>query len=119
MLRRAICTAAPTHARGGRALAAVAAAALTAAPRHGRAQVIMYAQLRDNSQGIIKITSGAAGRDAAAADIAVERETKLSGAPPAAMQHMHVHCCVLAVRPCANEARMSRDEPKTTRRLLR
>ena len=57
----------------------------------------MYAQLRDNSKGIIKITSGAAGRDAAAAAIAVERETKLSGAPPAAMQRMAMRCCALAV----------------------
>ena len=46
----------------------------------------MYAQLRDNSQGVIKITSGAAGRDAAAADITVERETKLSGESAGAMQ---------------------------------
>jgi hypothetical protein len=52
----------------------------------------MYAQLRDNSQGVIKITSGAAGRDAAAADIAVERETKLSGAPAAAK---HELCAML------------------------
>ena len=65
----------------------------------------MYAQLRDNSQGIIKITSGAAGRDAAAAAIAVERETKLSGALLAAMQRPSVDCCALAVRLCAKEAR--------------
>jgi hypothetical protein len=45
-----------------------------------RPQVILYAQLRDNSQGVIKITTGAAGRDTAAGTILVERETKLSGA---------------------------------------
>ena len=59
----------------------------------------MYAQLRDNSQGVIKITSGAAGRDAAAAEITVERETKLSGAPAAAAQPLHaLHCVALARR---------------------
>jgi hypothetical protein len=41
---------------------------------------MLYAQLRDNSQGIIKLTTGAAARDAQAAPIAVEHETKLSGA---------------------------------------
>ena len=77
----------------------------------------MYAQLRDNSQGIIKITSGAAGRDAAAAAIAVERETKLSGALLAAMQRTPVCCCASAVRPCAQEARVARFDAKRWRLL--
>lgn len=46
-----------------------------------RPQVILYAQLRDNSQGVIKIPTGAAGRDPAASSVVVERDTKLSGAP--------------------------------------
>jgi hypothetical protein len=61
----------------------------------------MYAQLRDNSQGVIKITSGAAGRDAAAADIAVERETKLSGAPSSARQQFSALPCTSSARPRA------------------
>ena len=59
---------------------------LAAAPRPAHAtseQVILYAQLRDNSQGVIKITTGAAARDAHAASIVTEHETKLSGAWPA------------------------------------
>jgi LDH2 family malate/lactate/ureidoglycolate dehydrogenase len=40
--------------------------------------VLLYAQLRGNNQGIIKITTGGMNRAAAAAPIAVERETRLS-----------------------------------------
>jgi hypothetical protein len=41
-------------------------------------QVLLYAQLRGNNQGIIKITTGGMNRAAAAAPIAIERETRLS-----------------------------------------
>ena len=40
---------------------------------------MLYAQLRDNSQGVIKITTGAAARDPAASAVETEHETKLSG----------------------------------------
>lgn len=49
--------------------------------------VVLYAQLRDNSQGVIKITTRAAARDDAAGDIAVEMDTKLSGAQPRRLLH--------------------------------
>lgn len=41
-------------------------------------QVMMYAQLRDNNQGIIKITSGGMNRAANVGDIVVEKDTPLS-----------------------------------------
>lgn len=41
-------------------------------------QVLLYAQLRGNNQGIIKITTGGMNRSAAAGPILVERETRLS-----------------------------------------
>jgi hypothetical protein len=52
----------------------------------------LYAQLRDNSQGVIKITTGAAGRDTAAGAIMVERETKLSGARVSSASTSHTLC---------------------------
>jgi hypothetical protein len=75
-------------------------------------QVILYAQLRDNSQGVIKITTGAAGRDTAAGAVLVEHETKLSGAPAAAVRDnggcQRVACvagqCALLLLPCADSA---------------
>jgi cysteine-S-conjugate beta-lyase len=41
-------------------------------------QVILYAQLRDNSQGVIKITTGACAKDPGAGSVSVEHETKVS-----------------------------------------
>lgn len=41
-------------------------------------EVLLYAQLRGNNQGIIKITTGGMNRSAAARPIAIERETRLS-----------------------------------------
>ena len=38
----------------------------------------MYAQLRDNSQGVIKVTTGACAVDPCARSVAVEHETKVS-----------------------------------------
>jgi LDH2 family malate/lactate/ureidoglycolate dehydrogenase len=40
--------------------------------------VLLYAQLRGNNQGIIKITTGGMNRAAAARPVSVERETRLS-----------------------------------------
>ena len=39
---------------------------------------MMYAQLRDNNQGIIKITAGGLVRAPGIGDVVVERDTKLS-----------------------------------------
>lgn len=41
-------------------------------------EVLLYAQLRGNNQGIIKITTGGLNRAASATDIVVEHETRLS-----------------------------------------
>ena len=41
-------------------------------------QVMMYAQLRGNNQGIIKITTGGMNRSSSAGPITVERDTRLS-----------------------------------------
>lgn len=41
-------------------------------------QVMLFAQLRGNNQGIIKITSGGMNRGADVGPIKVERDTKLS-----------------------------------------
>lgn len=41
-------------------------------------QVMMYAQLRDNNQGIIKITTGGMNRAPGAGPIAIERNSRLS-----------------------------------------
>ncbi|KAJ9512528.1 hypothetical protein QJQ45_018970 [Haematococcus lacustris] len=41
-------------------------------------KVVLYAQLRDNSQGIVKITSGGLKKHAKAAPPVVEKETRLS-----------------------------------------
>jgi LDH2 family malate/lactate/ureidoglycolate dehydrogenase len=41
-------------------------------------QVMLYAQLRDNNQGIIKITTGGMNRSATAGTITTEKETRLS-----------------------------------------
>jgi len=40
--------------------------------------VLLYAQLRGNNQGIIKITTGGMNKSAVAGDVIVERETRLS-----------------------------------------
>ena len=39
---------------------------------------MLYAQLRDNNQGIIKITTGGMNRSATAGQITTEKETRLS-----------------------------------------
>lgn len=41
-------------------------------------QVLLYAQLRDNNQGVIKIAAGALKKDPAAGEITIEHETPLS-----------------------------------------
>jgi hypothetical protein len=47
-------------------------------PTNQPTQVLLYAQLRGNNQGIIKITTGGLNKSAAAAPMAVERESRLS-----------------------------------------
>lgn len=42
------------------------------------AQVLMYAQLRDNNQGIVKITTGGLNKHPKAAPPVIEKETRLS-----------------------------------------
>jgi LDH2 family malate/lactate/ureidoglycolate dehydrogenase len=41
-------------------------------------QVLMHAQLRDNNQGIVKITSGGLNKHAKASAPVIEKETRLS-----------------------------------------
>ena len=41
-------------------------------------QVLFYAQLRDNTQGIVKITSGGLNKSPTAAAPVIEKETRLS-----------------------------------------
>jgi hypothetical protein len=45
---------------------------------HTRPQVLLYAQLRGNNQGVIKITTGGMNRAPTAGRMAVEKETRLS-----------------------------------------
>jgi hypothetical protein len=60
-----------------------------------RTQVILYAQLRDNSQGVIKVTTGASARDPDARELVVEHETKLSGAYRTAAQECNAGASAL------------------------
>jgi LDH2 family malate/lactate/ureidoglycolate dehydrogenase len=65
-------------------------------------QVLMYAQLRGNNQGIIKITTGGLNRAPAAAPQRVERETRLS-----ALLHGNQQAGMLVL---ARAARMAGDK---------
>lgn len=63
----------------------------------------MYAQLRDNSQGIVKITSGGLNKHKAVSAPVIEKETRLSacinGNNTAGMLVLHqVGNCYLAAR---------------------